>query len=646
MTEPAIPLLPPLTTPPKDIDDLKRAVTDLYYGILTFYPILAGRLDAMIMYGPAADLPAADGSGRFYYATDSDALYFDDGAWQGFGSITLPIIDARNYGVTADGTTDDTAALQAAIDAIDPTKGGTILLPPGTIKLTDTIVIGDATDLSDLLWHDTWDSGHAYVIGDGVVNDSIVYICKANNTNQEPPNATYWTPISTSTVNSVKILGAGTTVNDGYGTTQLTTGTRIKWSGTAGVTMMLVNGPIERIELGRFTLNNGGAQPGICLDAIHPQNCWFHDLHMSGATNVCFRLNSSNIPPEAESGGASMNSFERMTLVAWNVGAHCLQVGGFTYPNNYADTFNVCLNSFRDIQTYGLNDSACLFGFADSNSFYDCKLEGLPAIECVTPSFADSGTLGDSGFFPGEFSFYRTLVADVDTPYVGITGDATWLAYEGTPPTRSNFVFFPWMQSDFGNPPPAAITTRISGFTDQGDAIGHSPGKAPLFWSLVTAPAAIANTTDLSYFGSPYTLAAYAANRVGTVIRLRAAMHYSAAAAVNLLVRFELGGLVIAMQTVSIPAAASDKSFTMERDLVVRAIGSSSTVQLGFSTLQLLGMGTSQAAYPGSGHGTISPDLTADNVVRIGVQWGTADSGNTITLDAFTVELLFPGTTT
>jgi hypothetical protein len=108
MTEPALPLLPPLTTPPKDVDDLKRAVTDLYYGILTFYPILAGRLDAMIMYGLAADIPAADGSGRFFYATDTDTLYFDDGAWNEVGA-----------GASADATyftdTDESATLPSSL---------------------------------------------------------------------------------------------------------------------------------------------------------------------------------------------------------------------------------------------------------------------------------------------------------------------------------------------------------------------------------------------------------------------------------------------------------------------------------------------------------------------------------------------------
>jgi hypothetical protein len=48
---------------------------------------------------------------------------------------------ATSYGVTADGSTDDTLALQAAIDAMEAANGGTLYLPLGTIKITSTITV-------------------------------------------------------------------------------------------------------------------------------------------------------------------------------------------------------------------------------------------------------------------------------------------------------------------------------------------------------------------------------------------------------------------------------------------------------------------------------------------------------------------------
>jgi hypothetical protein len=47
-----------------------------------------------------------------------------------------------HYGATGDGTTDDTVAIQAAVDAV-PATGGQVIFPIGIYKLTDTITLPD-----------------------------------------------------------------------------------------------------------------------------------------------------------------------------------------------------------------------------------------------------------------------------------------------------------------------------------------------------------------------------------------------------------------------------------------------------------------------------------------------------------------------
>jgi hypothetical protein len=79
---------------------------------------------------------------------------------EGFGTSILEspssTVDAENYrnvrtwGAVGDGTTDDTAAIQAAFDSFPPgsstpllTGGGTLFFPPGTYKVTETLTIPD-----------------------------------------------------------------------------------------------------------------------------------------------------------------------------------------------------------------------------------------------------------------------------------------------------------------------------------------------------------------------------------------------------------------------------------------------------------------------------------------------------------------------
>ena len=51
------------------------------------------------------------------------------------------VYDVANYGAQGDGTTDDTNAIQAAIDAANARGGGTIVFPGGTFRITRSLTI-------------------------------------------------------------------------------------------------------------------------------------------------------------------------------------------------------------------------------------------------------------------------------------------------------------------------------------------------------------------------------------------------------------------------------------------------------------------------------------------------------------------------
>lgn len=94
----------------------------------------------------------SDGTLNAYYQKPGTGIPKSDLASAVQTELTTgnPVINVMAYGATGDGSTDDTAALQAALDAV-PSSGGTVLLPAGTYIVSSTLVIDkDSTVLSGI----------------------------------------------------------------------------------------------------------------------------------------------------------------------------------------------------------------------------------------------------------------------------------------------------------------------------------------------------------------------------------------------------------------------------------------------------------------------------------------------------------------
>lgn len=83
-----------------------------------------------------------DGTLSAYYQKPSTGIPQSDlaSSVQTILNNASPTINAKAYGATGDGTTDDTSALQAAIDAV-PSTGGTVLLPAGNYLISSALTI-------------------------------------------------------------------------------------------------------------------------------------------------------------------------------------------------------------------------------------------------------------------------------------------------------------------------------------------------------------------------------------------------------------------------------------------------------------------------------------------------------------------------
>ena len=85
-------------------------------------------------------------------------------------SIPWPFVDVRDFGAVGDGTTDDTAAIQAAIDSLtngtgtqnDFSRGGTILFPRGKYRLASTLHLRTG-DIGVRLLGESRDSSIIYI---------------------------------------------------------------------------------------------------------------------------------------------------------------------------------------------------------------------------------------------------------------------------------------------------------------------------------------------------------------------------------------------------------------------------------------------------------------------------------------------------
>lgn len=66
---------------PKKPEDLVSWATTFYAALHQTFVTIFKRFNEMIIEGADASKPAAKGSKRFYFATDTSKLYYDGGTW-------------------------------------------------------------------------------------------------------------------------------------------------------------------------------------------------------------------------------------------------------------------------------------------------------------------------------------------------------------------------------------------------------------------------------------------------------------------------------------------------------------------------------------------------------------------------------------
>ena len=287
-------------------------------------------------------------------------------------------VNVKDYGAKGDGVTDDTLAIQSAINSL-PNQGGVILFPIGEYIITDTITIGNGTK-------------------DSVSTKNCISLIGANNA---ATNLSVW---------------AGNN------------GTCIRYKGTAAKPMLRILGPIldpviENITLwGEDTATHGiymtcGGQAkinkvtissvtqiglfievweGLTVDGT-PNNiqCEFTNLFINVAFNpnaVCIKTQAYGNKPNVDT---NMCTFRNMFLLYNGTGGAALYLG-------FMDT-----SLFQSIHCYKNGET----NGSHSIVFDGTELEGYPhelAFYNISPStdgYDVKGTIGN-------IQFYELMVGD------------------------------------------------------------------------------------------------------------------------------------------------------------------------------------------------------------------------------------------
>lgn len=342
-------------------------------------PAVDGAIVMLSGYYQAGD----GGKGMFYW--DSSETVADNG-----GTVIAPTgtevgryvrvcesntVNVKWFGAQGDGSHDDTAAIQAAIDSL-PNEGGTVVLPGGRYKVTDTLHIGNGTaDKAS-------DKNGICLVGQGAafgheVTDETTLVASAKYDTMLSING----PITDVTIKGIRL------------------------NGLANVNTLLYMTDIVQCELSYVSgINFMGT--GVIYTAQAPEFGGSHD-------NIIRSVNFVNVHENTTVFSLGGN-YEKGALV-YDTVFEDSRFEPHTFPNcvtldiRYAEglTFKRChISAYSEVSTSLWLNALENDGYPRQNSFYDCTVASPRVLEDETH------TIGYH-FFLGHGTY------DLEDPFAG-----------------------------------------------------------------------------------------------------------------------------------------------------------------------------------------------------------------------------------
>jgi len=371
--------------------------------------------------GSASDHTTFTGAvGELTYVSDDKTLRIHDGATAGGIDVGTGVINVKNYGATGDGSTDDTAAIQAALDAAY-TAGETVYVPTGTYMI-NALAVASPT-------------AHGLTVKSGVALELSPSAIIKSIPNSSPGACVI------GIYNQTGVLIRGGTI-EGDRTTH--TGTTGEWGhcidirGSSDVTVA----EVKCIDAWGDNLYIGhGFSPEVECSDITVRGCLF----MTGRRNNCSIVSADgvNITSSVFHGAAGTRPEVGIDIEpnagkpAWNItvtgchfdsnGAAGLRVEGSNSSAYYitvtGNTFNNnCVGLYADTaELIGKNTNACTFignaisqgnmqgirlsdltrSTVSGNSIYVTEREGIAAVTCDGINISNN-TIHQSGMLTND----------------------------------------------------------------------------------------------------------------------------------------------------------------------------------------------------------------------------------------------------
>lgn len=355
--------------------------------------------------------------------TDIDSANVDF-AQSGSGAVATTVQDVarllgktpQQFGAVADGTTDDTAAVQAAITAAG---AGYVYFPPGTYRITSTLTVS---------------TSGAHLVGHGRAAVKLKFAPTATDVllsftagasmirNWSLRNLTLYSEDSTYTKTALEIIDGGEYYVDNVEIGgNVTVGSTNFWSGNSATSIGI---HVKGREAGVF--NNVwsvadrplliGVNPNSAIDIDHHN---FHNFQMIGNGNPLVEIASD----------VALTNVSFTGYQAWVLGTHGLYwVDTTTAANGYQLVLeNVRREQAESATAYGvrIEHNNALQSLSMRNCVWDPTQECLYLRKVLRVSYEDSSYGGGSGRTAINMTFEANSVLDIRNSLLGNSATAT-----------------------------------------------------------------------------------------------------------------------------------------------------------------------------------------------------------------------------